>query len=112
MPLAVLFTSFRCLPAPAPSPHAAASLVTQVCLESQLEWDECLSLGPYGLHRPLKIHIKKKCHRGKTRADLVLEPTRFYESSGAPVSVDPEQQQMFKGLGAWQRVGPEGQACP
>uniref|UniRef100_A0A7S4G573 UBA domain-containing protein n=1 Tax=Eutreptiella gymnastica TaxID=73025 RepID=A0A7S4G573_9EUGL len=68
----------------------------KVCLESQLEWDECLSLGPYGLHRPLKIHIKKKCHRGKTRADLVLEPTRFYESSGAPVSVDPEQQQMFK----------------
>jgi|EP00670_Eutreptiella_braarudii_P005537 tetratricopeptide (TPR) repeat protein len=67
----------------------------KVCLESQLEWEECLRLGPYGVCTPLRIHVKKRWSQTKNKGAVELEPTHFYHSCGAPVSGDLEH---FKAL--------------
>lgn len=92
-----------------------------VVLESQVEWDECLRMGPYTVHEPLRLHIKRRCGKPmvreekqpKKRPGVLIEPSHFYTTDGKPMPKDFER---FKDL-VPEVVRPyltlcQGEGCP
>lgn len=74
-----------------------------VVLESKEEWDECLRQGPYTVHEPLRLHIKRKCGKPAVREEkqqqpkkgpgVLIEPSHFYTTDGKPIPEDVERFQ-------------------